>query len=51
MTTDGVHIAAVRFYERLAAFSRFVLSDRRGTGMTDPTSMRTELLDPWAVRH
>jgi pimeloyl-ACP methyl ester carboxylesterase len=27
---------AVRFYERLAAFSRLVLFDRRGTGLSDP---------------
>src|SRR2546421_1754915 len=27
---------AVRFYERIAAFSRLVLFDRRGTGLSDP---------------
>jgi pimeloyl-ACP methyl ester carboxylesterase len=27
---------AVRFYERMAAFSRLVLFDRRGTGLSDP---------------
>jgi len=28
--------AAVSFYERMAAFSRLVLFDRRGTGLSDP---------------
>jgi pimeloyl-ACP methyl ester carboxylesterase len=30
------HPPAASFYERMAAFSRVVLFDRRGTGLSDP---------------
>ena len=30
--------AQVRFFERLAAFSRLILFDKRGTGLSDPTA-------------
>src|SRR5437016_4931486 len=36
---------AVSFYERMAAFSRLVLFDRRGTGLSDPIVDRFAIED------
>jgi pimeloyl-ACP methyl ester carboxylesterase len=42
---------AVRFYERMAAFSRLVLFDRRGTGLSDPIVGRFTMEDRIADIH
>jgi len=36
---------AARFYERMASFSRLVLFDRRGTGLSDPIVNRFDIED------
>ena len=38
-----------RFYERLASFSRLILFDKRGTGLSDPIPGRSRSRSAWRM--